>query len=513
MLRKADQKLAWVGEEREHDSARKHVSGQAVYIDDYPRYRTQYFACIGGSAIAHGRIKNIHLDEVRRAEGVVDVITAQDVPGKLDIGPVFAGDPLLADEIVEYRGQPVFAVAALSHDQARKAIGLAKIEYEECPPVLHLSEAIEKQFYVRPPHRMQRGDAEKALESSPYRIQGELEVGGQEHFYLEGQASLVLPEEDGGMTVHSSTQNPTETQKLVAEVLAIPMHQVDVVTRRMGGGFGGKETHAAPWSCIAAVFAARTGQAVECKLSRRDDMVMTGKRHNFINQYDAGFDDRGRILGINYQLAGQCGYSPDLSDAIVDRAMFHCDNAYYLPDVTIDGLRCKTHTVSNTAFRGFGGPQGMIAAEAVIDEIAFCLNRDPLEIRKKNLYDTVERNCTPYHQTLDNFSVPDIIEQLEKESDYWERRKAIQAFNATSPVLKKGLALTPVKFGISFTVSHLNQAGALIHLYSDGSIHLNHGGTEMGQGLMTKVVQIVAEEFQVNPDRIIVSAARTGHRY
>jgi xanthine dehydrogenase large subunit len=287
------------------------------------------------------------------------------------------------------------------------------------------------------------------------------------------------------------------------------MNKVDVVARRMGGGFGGKETHAAPWACIAAVFAARTGHAVTCRLSRRDDMIMTGKRHNFLNDYEVGFEDDGSILGIRYILAGQCGYSPDLSDAIVDRAMFHCDNAYYLPDVHIEGLRCKTHTVSNTAFRGFGGPQGMIAMEAVIDEIAFHLHKDPLEIRKLNFYDTRDRNITPYHQKIEAFNIPRIVEQLEEESGYWDRRKQIEAFNRQNPIIKKGLALTPVKFGISFTVSHLNQAGALIHIYTDGSIHLNHGGTEMGQGLMIKITQIVAEEFQVDPDRIIVSATRT----
>ncbi len=509
MLRKTRSHPAQVGKARPHDSARKHVSGQALYIDDHPPYQVQYFTCVGGSTIAHGRIRNINLDKVRQAAGVVDVITAHEIPGKLDIGPVFPGDPLLTGDVVEFWGQPVFAVAARTHEQARKAVKRAEIDYEESEPVLTLAQSIDRQFYVRPPHRMQRGDAAKALEHAPNRIRAELRVGGQEHFYLEGQASVAIPDEDGGVIIHSSTQNPTETQKLVAEILAIAMNKVTVITRRMGGGFGGKETHAAPWSCIAAVFALRTGQTVACRLSRQDDMIMTGKRHNFINTYDVGFDDRGAIRGVRYQLAGQCGYSPDLSDAIVDRAMFHCDNAYFLPNVTVDGLRCKTHTVSNTAFRGFGGPQGMMAAETVIDEIAFSLKKDPLEIRKHNLYDTANRNITPYHQTLDAFSVPTIIDQLEHESDYWARRRYIAAFNADSPVLKKGLALTPVKFGISFTVSHLNQAGALVHVYTDGSVHLNHGGTEMGQGLMTKVEQIVAEEFQISPDRIRVSATRT----
>ncbi len=492
-----------------HDSAHKHVTGEAVYVDDRLVYREQLYACVGGSEIAHGRIRSMDLQLVKSAEGVVDVITAAELPAQVDIGPVFPGDPLLVDDLIEYVGQPLFAVLASSHELARKAATLAKIEYEILQPVLHIEQAIEQQFFVRPPHRMQRGDAEAALKCAEYRFQGSQQIGGQEHFYLEGQASIVVPEEDGGMTLHTSTQNPTESQKLVAEVLGIPLNKVNAVTRRMGGGFGGKETHAAPWACIAAVFASRTGKVVGCRLSRRDDRVMTGKRHGFLNRYDVGFSADGRIDGINYVLAGQCGHSPDLSDAIVDRAMFHCDNAYYIPNIVIDGLRCKTHTVSNTAFRGFGGPKGVIAMEAVIDEIAFTVKKDPLEIRKLNLYNTTDRNVTPYHQVIEDFTLTRIIEQLESDSDYWNRRDQIKAFNGHSPVLKKGMALTPIKFGISFTVSHLNQAGALIHVYTDGSIHLNHGGTEMGQGLMTKVAQIVAEEFQVNPDRIIISATRT----
>lgn len=478
-------------------------------MDDRPLLQTQFHACVGGSAIAHGKIENLDLDPVVRSPGVIDVITAAEIPGEVDIGPVFPGDPLLVDGRVEYLGQPIFAVAATSHTLARKAVTRAVVDYREFEPVLDVREAIQKKFYVRPPHHMNRGDVEQALREAPHQIRSSLDIGGQEQFYLEGQASIAVPGEDGGMTVYTSTQNPTETQKLVAQVLNVPMNRVDVVTRRMGGGFGGKETHAAPWACIAAVFANRMGAAVSCRLSRRDDMVMTGKRHNFHNVYHVGFGDDGRIQGVRYSLAGQCGYSPDLSDAIVDRAMFHCDNAYYLPHVSIEGLRCKTHTVSNTAFRGFGGPQGMITMEAVIDEIACRLNKDPLEIRKANLYNTRDRNITPYYQKIETFNLPRIIEQLESESRYWKRRDEISTFNQGSPVIKKGLALTPVKFGISFTVSHLNQAGALVHVYSDGSIHANHGGTEMGQGLMTKIAQIVAEVFQVKPDRVIVSATRT----
>ena len=497
------------GEALPHDSAHKHVTGEAVYVDDMPAVDGELHACFGLATIAHGKVTALDLDAVRSAPGVVDVVTAIDIPGNLDIGPVFPGDPLLCAGEVEFHGQPLFAVAARSHEEARRAVLLANVHYEEDNPVLALEQAIAEDFQVRPPHVMQHGDAAGVLASADRQVRGELLVGGQEHFYLEGQASLVLPGEDGGMTVYTSSQNPTETQKLVASVLGLSMHSVDVVTRRMGGGFGGKETHASACACIAAVFAARLHRPVRCKLSRRDDMLTTGKRHNFLNRYHAAYDAHGVIEAVDYLLAGQCGYSPDLSDAIVDRAMFHCDNAYYLPNAHITGLRCKTHTVSNTAFRGFGGPQGVIAAETLVDHIAFTLGLDALDVRKRNLYDTDQRNVTPYHQEIEAFNLPGIIERLECESDYRQRREQIREFNDSSPVLKKGLALTPIKFGISFTVSHLNQAGALVHVYSDGSIHLNHGGTEMGQGLMTKVVQIVAREFQVRPERVVVSATRT----
>ncbi len=492
-----------------HDSAISHVCGEAPYVDDYLPQTEQSYACVGVSPIAHGTSLEIDLAEVRKAEGVIDVITAEDIPGELDIGPVFKGDPLFATDTVEYLGQPLFAVAATSMRLARKATLLAQVNIKESPAILDLDTAIEKKAHVRPTHTMSRGDTGTELAASDNRIQGFMRVGGQEHFYLEGQVSLTIPGENGSLSVYCSTQNPSEIQKVIAEVLNLPMNQVNVITRRMGGGFGGKETQAAAWACIAAIFSTRTRRAVLCRLSRRDDMTMTGKRHNFRNDYDVGFDASGRIQAIRYQLAGQCGFSPDLSDAIVDRAMFHCDNAYYLPNVHIDGIRCKTHTVSNTAFRGFGGPQGMIAMETVIDEIAYHCQKDPLEIRKLNLYDTNKRSLTPYYQKIEHFNIPTIIRELENECDYQSRRQAIREFNQSNSLIKKGLSLTPVKFGISFTTTFLNQTGALVHLYTDGSIHLNHGGTEMGQGLMIKVAQIVSEIFAVDPSKVIISATQT----
>lgn len=509
------------GQSMKHESAEKHVTGKAVYVDDMPELPNQLHIAVGGSEYAHARIKSIDLTSVRETLGVVDVITVHDVPGHVDIGPVFSGDPVLVEELCEYIGQPIFAVAADTMEIAKAAVAKAKIEYEVLEPTLTVEKALEDKFFVRPTHQHIRGDSAKALKAAPHRIQGQQHVNGQEHFYLEGQVCSVLPTEDGGMKVYSSTQHPTEVQKLVAEVLDISINKVQVEIRRMGGGFGGKETQAAPLACISAIVANKTGRPVKYRMSRSDDMVMTGKRHPFFNTYDVAFDDQGIMMGSEIMVAGNCGNSPDLSDAIVDRAMFHSDNAYYLNNATVTGHRCKTHTTSNTAYRGFGGPQGVILAELMMDDIARHLGEDPLTIRKRNLYgikhdhiltadgEVDERNETHYGQTVEQKVLPELIEELEKSSDYWQRREEIKEFNANSPFLKKGLSLTPVKFGISFTVQFLNQAGALVHVYTDGSIHLNHGGTEMGQGLFLKVAQIVAEEFQVDLDTIQVSSTNT----
>jgi len=492
-----------------HESGEKHVTGEAQYVDDHLQFPNQLHIQARLSEHAHARILRIDTAPCRAMPGVAAVMTAADVPGKLDIGPVFEGDPLLADDRVEYVGQPVLAVAADTPEQARAAADAAIIEYEPLDPVLDLGEALDSAHYVLEPHQQQRGDADAALASAPYRIDGELRIGGQEHFYLEGQATTVVPTEDGGMLVHSSTQNPTEIQKLVGEVLGVDMNAVTVDTRRMGGGFGGKETQAAAPACLAALAARLTGRPARMRLSRADDGMMTGKRHPFLARYDIGFDAKGRFHGVAIDLAANCGYSPDLSGAIVDRAMFHIDNAYYLGDARIRGYRCKTNTASNTAFRGFGGPQGMVVIEEIIDRIARHLDLDPLEVRRRNYYAAPDRNVTHYHQVVEEEIIADMTDDLAASADYAARRREIAAFNAGSEILKRGLALTPVKFGISFTTTFLNQAGALIHVYTDGSIHLNHGGTEMGQGLNTKVQQIVAEVFQVETDRIRITATNT----
>ncbi|WNC68304.1 xanthine dehydrogenase molybdopterin binding subunit [Thalassotalea nanhaiensis] len=501
--------LGGVGRSKKHESADKQVAGEAIYVDDRPALRGELHAAVGQSSYAHANILSMDLSAVKAAEGVVAVITVEDVPGHTDIGPVFPGDPVLAIGKVEYVGQPIFAVAATSYDLARKATKLAKVEYQELEAVLTVKDALAKQNFVRPPFQMKRGDSETAINAAPHQLSGEIIVGGQEHMYLEGQVSTAVPTEDGGMEIYTSSQHPSEVQKLVAEVLDIPLNKVLVDMRRMGGGFGGKETQAAPWACIAALLANETNRPVKFKLGRMDDMIMTGKRHPFENNYTVGFDKDGQIKGINIEVNGNCGYSPDLSDAIVDRAMFHSDNAYFLDQASVTGNRCKLNTVSHTAYRGFGGPQGMMTIEMVMDDIARHLGKDPLEIRKINLYGGEGRNETHYHQEVEHNNLPEIIETLEQSSDYQARRKAVTEFNANNAILKKGIALTPVKFGISFTVQHLNQAGALVHVYTDGTIHLSHGGSEMGQGLNTKVAQIVAEEFQVDVDTVAVSAART----
>ncbi len=498
-----------IGQSRVHDSAHLHVTGQARYVDDLPQPANLLHAAVGCSSIACGRITALNLDAVRQADAVVAVVTDQNIPGRLDIGPVFPGDPLLTSDAVDFHGQAIFAVAATNELAARQAVRKASIEYLTQNPVLTIDQAMATQDFVRPPHFQQTGDPQTTIHQAPNQLAGQLIIGGQEHFYMEGQVSLALPVEGGGLLIQTSSQHPSEVQKLVAQVLDIPCNQVTVEVRRMGGAFGGKETQAAQWACLAAVLAIQTARPVKLRLPRMDDMKMTGKRHDFQGQYQVGFDTHGQLLAADINVSARCGYSPDLSDAIVDRAMFHADNAYFLPTARIAGYRCRSNTASNTAFRGFGGPQGMLVIEAAMDDIARQLGKDPLDIRKTNLYQAGGRDTTHYGQKIEQHVLPDLVEELEQSSDYRLRRQQIVAFNRQSPVLKKGLALTPVKFGISFTVPHLNQAGALLHIYTDGSILLNHGGTEMGQGLFTKVAQVVAEVFQVDPDTVQVSATRT----
>jgi xanthine dehydrogenase large subunit len=494
-----------------HDSARKHVSGEAVYVDDIPEPPGTLQLFAAQSERAHARITKIDVSRVRTAPGVVCVLSADDVPGTNDVSPVGKhDDPIFVRDEVEFVGQVLFTVAAETIEQARAAAKFAVVEYADLDPVPSIDEARRRKSYVLDPYAMRRGDATAAIAASPHRIQRRLAVGGQDHFYLEGQVSLAIPMEDGDVLVHCSTQHPSEVQQLIAHALARPSNAVTVEVRRMGGAFGGKETQAAQWAVIAALAAVKTDRPAKFRLDRDDDMVMTGKRHPFRIDYDVGFDATGRIHGIAVTQAADCGFSADLSGAIADRAMFHADNGYYLENVEIESYRCKTNRVSNTAFRGFGGPQGMMGIEDALDAIARHLGKDPLDIRKANLYGATPRDVTPYHMTVEDNILPELIDELERSSDYRARRAEITAFNQRNPYLRKGLALTPVKFGISFTTTHLNQAGALLHVYTDGSVHLNHGGTEMGQGLFVKVAQVVAEELQIDLDRIKITATSTG---
>ncbi|PWB64390.1 MAG: xanthine dehydrogenase molybdopterin binding subunit [Bradyrhizobiaceae bacterium] len=508
-LRAGELPLRTVQRPTRHDSAVKHVSGSAAYVDDLREPGGTLHVAVGGAPAAAGRLAEIDLDAVRKAPGVVAVLTAADIPGRNDVSPVGAGDdPIFAREQIDFHGQVVFAAVAASREAARHAVRLARVTVEARAPLVTVDQALAAKSLVLPDYGFRRGDVAAALAASPHRRKSQLRIGGQEHFYLEGQVALAVPGEDGDMFVHCSTQHPSEVQHLVAAMLGLPDAAVTVEVRRMGGAFGGKESQAAQWAAIAALGARATGRPCKLRLDRDDDMRLTGKRHDFLAQYDVGFDGEGRITALEVAMASRCGYSADLSSAINDRAMFHAENAYFVPAASVTTRRTRTNTVSNTAFRGFGGPQGMMAAERVIDEIAWALGLDPLEVRKRNLY-REGHDVTPYGMKVEDNILPALVETLERKSDYRRRRREVSAFNAESRFLRRGLALTPVKFGISFTTTHLNQGGALIHVYQDGSIHLNHGGTEMGQGLNVKVAQVVAEEFGVDLDRVKITATTT----
>ncbi|WP_081162181.1 xanthine dehydrogenase molybdopterin binding subunit [Ensifer aridi] len=501
-----------VHEKERHESGHKHVSGMAEYIDDIPEPAGTLHGYLGLSERAHAEILSIDFEAVKNSPGVVGIMAADDIPGENDISPAHKhDDPVFATGKVEFHGQPIFAVIATSRDAARRAAAKVKIEYRDLPHVTDVVEAAAANYpLVIDPLKLERGDIDAGFARARHVVEGEMRIGGQDHFYLEGHISFAIPGEDDEVTVFASTQHPSETQHMVAKVLGVPSNAVTVNVRRMGGGFGGKETQANLFAAVAALAARKYRRAVKVRPDRDDDMTATGKRHDFHVDYKIGFDDDGRIEAVDAVFAARCGFSADLSGPVTDRALFHADNCYFYPNVRLRSRPLKTNTVSNTAFRGFGGPQGMVGGERMIEDIAYTLGKDPLEIRKLNFYGGEGRNLTPYHQTVEDNIIGRIIEELETSSDYAARRQAILAFNRRNHVIKRGIALTPVKFGISFTKTEYNQAGALIHVYTDGSIQLNHGGTEMGQGLYTKVAQVVADEFQVDLDRIKVTATSTG---
>ena len=497
------------GEGQRHESAHLHVTGQALYADDIPLPANTLHAAFGLSTIAHGRITTLDLAPVLKQCGVIAIAGVADVPGENNYGSVLHDDPIFAAGEVLYAGQPLFAVAADSYLAARKAVRAARVEYEPLPAILEIREALAAASQVLPTQHLSRGNPREMLARAPHRLRGTLSIGGQDHFYLEGQIAIAIPQEDGAMLIHSSTQHPSEVQQIVAHALGKRAHDITVRCRRMGGGFGGKETQPALIAAAAAILAEKCKRPVKLRLDRDDDMLVTGKRHDFVADYEVGFDEKGRLLALSVMLASRCGYSADLSGPINDRAIMHLDNAYYLEHVEIVSHRCKTHMVSATAFRGFGGPQGMMVIEHVLDEIARALALEPLEVRRANYYGIDERNLTPYGQVVEDNLIHKITDQLEISSDYQARRRAVSAWNATNSTIKRGLALTPVKFGISFTSTMFNQAGALVHIYSDGTVLLNHGGTEMGQGLFTKVAQVVASELGLPLSAIRVSATDT----
>ncbi len=498
-----------VGEPQHHDSAYLHVSGSARYTDDLPEPRNLLHIALGISPHAHAEIEHIDLQPVLALAGVVDVLVAADIPGKNNYGPVLDDDPLLSANLVQYAGQPIFAVIAEDVSIARQAVDLAVISYRELSPILDARTAVAQNSFILPSKKVTVGNPVDALAHAPRQLSGHTSVGGQDQFYLEGQIAMAIPGEDDNILVYCSTQHPSEIQHVVAQILNRNSNAVMVECRRMGGGFGGKESQPALLAGIAALAAQKTGRPAKLRLDRDVDMIVTGKRHDFEIDYTVGFSDTGEISALELSLASRCGMSADLSGAINDRAMFHCDNAYYLANADITSHRCKTNTVSNTAFRGFGGPQGMFAIEYVIDDISRALNLDPLDVRRTNLYGINDRNVTPYQQVVEDNIIHQIFDRLEHTSDYRARRAEIKAFNTENSQLKRGIAMTPVKFGISFTTTHLNQAGALIHIYSDGTVYLNHGGTEMGQGLFTKVAQVVAHIFQIDIEKIKISATDT----
>ena len=501
--------LAVVSHSHPHDSARLHVTDAATYIDDIREPAGTLHVACGLSPKANGRIVSINLELVRAAPGVIAVLTPADIPGRNDIAPAFADEPLLAFDTVIFHGQPLFAVVGQTRDAARRAARLASVEIEEQPGLLTIDEAIAAGSRVLPDYAFGQGDTNAALASAQHRLDGQLAIGGQEHFYLEGMAALAVPGESGAMTVYSSTQDPAEVQHLVARILDLPDAMVVCETRRLGGGFGGKESQACQWAALAALAAHVTGRPCKLRLDRDDDFSLTGKRHDFRADWQVGFDDDGRLAAYDVMLNARCGCSVDLSLGVVDRAMFHAANGYYAPASHIASRRLKTNTVSATAFRGFGGPQGMIVIERAMDAIAHATGRDPLDVRRANLM-SPGRNVTPYGLKVDDYAtLAGMIDELEATCDYRTRRADIAAYNRDSPYLRKGLALTPLQFGISFTIPHMNQAGALVHVYQDGSVMLNHGGTEMGQGLFVKVAQVVAEEFGIPLGWVRPSATST----
>jgi xanthine dehydrogenase large subunit len=492
-----------------HESARAHVTGTATYIDDIDEIKGTLHAAPIMSNVARGRLRGVDVRAALAMPGVRDIVLARDIPGDPVLATFVHDEPVFAVDEVNHVGQVIGLVVADSFMDARRAASKVQLDIEPLPAILTPREAHAQKSYVLPQVTVRRGDPEGALAESPRKLQGQLEVGGQEHFYLEGQVAYAIPKEQDGWHIHSSTQHPGEVQHWVAHALGIENNAVVVECRRMGGGFGGKETQAGHLAVWAALAARKCGRPVKMRLDRDDDFLITGKRHPFAYDWEVGFDDTGLITALKVTELVNCGFSADLSGPVGDRAVFHTDNAYFLSDVEIVSCRCRTNIQSHTAFRGFGGPQGVIVIEKIIGDIARALGVDALDVRKRNFYGTHERNVTHYQMKVEDNILEPLVTNLEAHSHYRDRREQIAKWNAASPVIKRGLAITPVKFGISFTATFFNQAGALVHVYTDGSVQVNHGGTEMGQGLNTKIAQVVADELGVPFERVRSTAADT----
>ena len=502
------------GSEIIHESAHLHVTGEAAYTDDIPELAGTLYAAIIKSPVAHGELigEGIDRQAILAMHGVVAVYTARDIPGENNCGPILHDDPFLADGKVEFVGQAVAVVVAREMLYAREAAARAQVQVRALPAILTIEEAMAAQSFIMPPKGITRGDARAAIDSAPHRVTGSVRTGQQEQFYLEGQITYAVPREDGQLTLYCSTQHPDGNQREAAAALNLTTNDVEVICRRMGGGFGGKEGNASIFSQSAALAAHKLKKPVKLRVNRDDDMTITGKRHDFRIDYEVGFDAQGRILGADITLMSRCGYSTDYSGPVNDRACLHIDNCYHIPALKLISHRCKTHTQSATAFRGFGGPQGMFGIESVIEDIADTLGKDPLEIRKLNLYQDPKISGTPdtmttqYNQLIEDWVGDQVMDQVETQAQYGQRRAQVQAFNASHTRRKRGLALVPLKFGISFTATHLNQGGALLVIYMDGSVSVNHGGTEMGQGLNTKMAQVCADGLGISVDKVRVTA-------
>jgi xanthine dehydrogenase large subunit len=499
--------VSQIGRPLPHESARGHVTGDAQYTDDLlDRYPHLLHAWPVMAPHAHAAVTRLDTGPALREPGVVTVLTAADVPGEGDSGASRHDEPLFPDEVM-FHGQPVAWVLASTLDAARRGASLVEVGYTPLPAILTIDEAIAADSFLTEPLRLSRGDV-SALGRSAALLEGELMIGGQEHFYLETQAAIAWLDEHGGVSVHSSTQHPTETQEIVARALGVPKHQVTVSCLRMGGAFGGKEVQANAFAAIAALGAVKTRRPVRVRLTRALDMALTGKRHPYLARYTAGFAADGRIEALRLQLYSDGGWSLDLSEPVMWRSLFHCDNAYFLPTVDAVGRVCRTHKTSQTAFRGFGGPQGMVVIEEIMAHASRHLSLPADVVRERNFYR--DGQTTHYGQTVDDAArLPRIWQALKTSSDFAARRASIDARNASELHTKRGLAITPVKFGISFTATFFNQAGALVLVYRDGSVQVNHGGTEMGQGLFTKIQQIAADGLGVELARVRVMTTTT----